>query len=184
MIALMEKAGVYSLGIGIESGSDKILKLLHKNLDIRQIEKKVGLIKRISRIRVTGFFLIGHPDETEEDILKTIRFARRLKIDSASFSPLLPLPGSALYDEWKKKVDIPTVDWSRFLYYQFVPHISEISSKRLEALLKKANMSFYLRPRILIGFLGGVKTLTQFKILLKRAARILRWPLRSERAAF
>jgi radical SAM superfamily enzyme YgiQ (UPF0313 family) len=173
LLGLLERAGCYSFAIGIESGSDRILEKLEKRLKIKEIEEKVILVKRVSKIKVTGFFLIGHPDETEKDIRDSIDLALRLKLDRVSFSPLMPLPGSALYEEWKKKVSIDDVNWSKFLYYQFIPMMSKIAPEKLEKLLRTANMRFYLRPRILSSILSEIRTPRQLGMVLKRASKIM-----------
>lgn len=173
LLRLMERAGCYSFGIGIESGSDRILKSLQKALTVREIEEKTALVKRHTKIRMTGFFLIGHPEETEDDIRASIALALRLKLDRVSFSPLMPLPGSRIYDEWKARVDPAGAEWEKFLYYQFIPSLSPIRKERLEQLLKRANISFYLRPRIIWGLLSEVKTPYQLKMLARRAGKIL-----------
>lgn len=173
LLKLLERAGCYSFGIGIESGSDRILKLLKKDLDTNEIAEKVGLVKRLTGIRITGFFLMGHPEETEDDIMKSIELALRLKIDRVSFSPLMPLPGSELYEEWKDRINLKDVDLSKFLYYQFIPGFSPIDIKRLEKLLKEANLRFYLRAHILFGLLTEISAPYQLKVLFNRAKKIL-----------
>ena len=50
----------------------RVLKLMKKNDTIERIEEKVSLIKDNTRINITGFFLLGYPEESEEDILKKI----------------------------------------------------------------------------------------------------------------
>lgn len=173
LLQLMERAGCYSLGIGIESGSDRILKKLKKNLVAKDIEEKTRLIKAHTKIRVTGFFLIGHPEETEDDIRKTMSLGLRLPLDRASFSPLMPLPGSEIYDEWKGRVDFDNVDWNRFLHYQFIPSVSPLPLETLERYQKTANARFYIRPHIWLGLLGEVRSPCQFKMLIGRACKIL-----------
>jgi radical SAM superfamily enzyme YgiQ (UPF0313 family) len=173
MLLSMERSGCYSFGLGIESGSNRVLKLMKKNDTIERIEEKVSLIKDNTRINITGFFLLGYPEESEEDILKTLRFSKRLRIDKASFSPVMPLPGSEIYEAWKKKIRTDSPDWGKFLYYQFVPQVSDIPDKKLEGYLKKALFGFYFRPRIIMGILQEVKTPHQFKVLLKRAKTVL-----------
>ena len=68
LLQLMERAGCYSLAVGIESGSQRILDLMKKDLTIEEIEYKVALIKRVTKIKVTGFFIIGYPGETKDEI--------------------------------------------------------------------------------------------------------------------
>lgn len=173
MLVAMEKSGCYSIAVGIESGSDSVLKKMKKNLTIVEIEKKIKLIKDTTHISVTGFFLIGYPGETEDDINKTIRLSRRIRIDKASFSPVMPLPGSEIYSDWKKKIDDSSLIWDRFLYYQIVPLVSDIDEKKLKKYIRKALVGFYGRFSIIIGMLMEIRTATQLKILLKRIKTVL-----------
>ena len=172
VLSRMEQSGCYSISFGIESGSNRVLRAMKKNLTIEEIEAKIVMIKKSSRMNVTGFFLIGYPGETEEDIRETLRFSRRLKIDKASFSPVMPLPGSEIYRGWKKKIGATPIDWKRFLYYQFIPFVSDVDEKKLKRYIKMAVWGFYIRPRIIIGILREIKTFHQVKVLLKRARTI------------
>ncbi|MCX5705624.1 MAG: radical SAM protein [Candidatus Omnitrophica bacterium] len=173
MLVKMEESGCYSFALGIESGSDRVLKMMKKNVTVEEIERQVSLIKDTTKINITGFFLIGYPGESEEDIRQTIKFSQRLRIDKASFSPVMPLPGSELYDIWKKKINTDSPDWGKFLYYQIVPQVSEIDDTKLNRYLKKAVLQFYLRPNIIMGILKEIKTAHQLKVLLKRARTVL-----------
>ncbi|UCE07590.1 MAG: B12-binding domain-containing radical SAM protein, partial [bacterium] len=102
VLPLMEKAGFYSMAVGIESGSDKILQLMKKRTSVKVIKEKIDLIKKHTNIKLTGFFLMGYPEETETDILETISFATSLNIDKASFMFVMPLPGTELWNTYKQ----------------------------------------------------------------------------------
>lgn len=170
MVKLMEKAGFYSMAVGIESGSDRILALMKKNLSKKTIKEKIDLIKKYTRINLTGFFLMGYPGETEGEILETIDFAKSLKLDKASFMFLMPLPGSELWDLYKQgKRDI---DWNNFFYYRIVEGMSDIAAEDLRRLHKKAVLEFYLRPKIIIGIISEIRTFTQIRILAGRLYNI------------
>ena len=168
----MERAGFYSLAVGIESGSDRILRLMKKNLTRKVIREKIDLIKSCTRMRVSGFFLIGYPGETEEEIGETTSFARSLKIDLASFLITMPLPGSPLWDEFTKH-HYPVSDWSNFLPSRVVPGLSNIPAGKLKKLQKKATLSFYLRPRIIGRILREMKRPRQLKAIGGRLMDIL-----------
>ncbi len=165
----MEQAGFYSVAVGIESGSNKILKSMKKFLDVDKIKEKIDLIKEHTNIKITGFFLIGSPGETEEDILDTIKFAKELDIDKASFAFTMPLPATEIWKGWRKEKN--TTDYDSFFYYKIVP-LSGISEERLIKLYKKAILSFYMRPKIIFGLLSEIKTFNQTKILCKRVLNI------------
>lgn len=165
LLLLMERAGFYSFAIGIESGSDRILGIMKKGLDKKTIKEKVRLIKEHTKINITGFFLVGYPGESEDEILETIKFAKSLNIDKASFMFTMPLPGSELWDLYKDK---GSVNWADFFYYRIVKGFTEIPEERLKQLHKKAVREFYLRPKIIFGLLKEIKTLSQIKMLVRR----------------
>ncbi|MCU0822421.1 MAG: B12-binding domain-containing radical SAM protein [Spirochaetes bacterium] len=96
-IILMKKAGLVQVDLGIESGSPKILKILRKEISIKEIYSSVDLLRKHG-IKVSGFFMIGVPGETEADIAETLKLARNLNLDRGSVSIFTPLPGSELYD--------------------------------------------------------------------------------------
>lgn len=169
MLAAMESSGCYSVALGIESGSSRVLGMMRKSLRAEDMGAMVDMIKRNSRMSVTGFFLIGYPGETVDDIKKTLKLSRKLKLDKASFSPVMPLPGSQIYGEWKKRLGGRAVSWDKFLYYQIVPFVSDIQPALLSKYLKKAVVGFYMRPRVILGLLREIKTQDQIKALFKRA---------------
>lgn len=96
-LALMKRAGLSQIDLGIESGSPKSLIRLNKQITVDQIREKVKLAKKF--VRVFGFFMIGIPGENEEDVQETFEFAKSLELDRWSWSIYSPLPGSPLYDE-------------------------------------------------------------------------------------
>ncbi|MDY6853608.1 MAG: radical SAM protein [Thermodesulfobacteriota bacterium] len=96
-LARMAEAGLVQIDLGIESGSSKTLKTLRKAISPKQVRKVIKMAKNY--VRISGFFMIGVPGETEEDIDMTFRLAQDLELDSASISIFAPLPGSTLYDE-------------------------------------------------------------------------------------
>ena len=138
---------------------------------IKDIRDKIELIKRCTKLRLTGFFLIGYPGETESEILETINFAKFLNLDKASFTFVMPLHGTDLEDIYKKKKE-GAINWENFFYYRIVEGLSDIPMERLARLHKKAILEFYLRPKIIFGLLGELKTLSQIKIITQRAISI------------
>ncbi len=90
----MEKAGCYSVAVGIESGSQRILDLMRKQTTLNDLILKVRLIRKLTSWHITGFFILGYPGETSEEMEATIRLSRRLPLDKANFGILMPLPGT------------------------------------------------------------------------------------------
>ncbi len=105
MISLMAEAGCFEIAVGVESGSPRILKQIGKGTSLKSIKRCVEWAKK-ARILIRGYFIIGMPDETEEDLRLTEQFAEELELDEYGFSLLCPYPGTQMYDPEKHgKVD-------------------------------------------------------------------------------
>jgi radical SAM superfamily enzyme YgiQ (UPF0313 family) len=100
---------------GIESGSQKILDRLRKEQTLEEIESAVSNAKKAGIEIVHGFFVVGIPDETEEDLRATFKFASRIRVDSFGFNRLCVYRGTPL---WKEYVERGLVndkdDWYKY----------------------------------------------------------------------
>ena len=102
-MALMSKANCKALMFGIEAGTQKVLDRLGKKQTLGQIEYAVDEAKKNGIERTHGFFLIGSPGETKEDIMESFRFAARLKLDTFNFGRLCVYRGTPLWNEYVEK---------------------------------------------------------------------------------
>jgi radical SAM superfamily enzyme YgiQ (UPF0313 family) len=114
-LPLMVRANCTSLAFGIEAGTQKILDRLGKKQTLAQIEHAVSEGKRHGIKRIHGFFLIGSPGETEEDMLESFRFAARLKLDTFGFNRLCVYRGTSLWREYVERGIIDDErDWDKW----------------------------------------------------------------------
>ncbi len=97
LLRVMKSAGCNSIKVGIETGNERLLKLINKNTTLTQARKAARLIKK-SGIHWTGYFMMGLPSETREETFRTLQFMRELKPDFASLSVYEPFPGTKLFD--------------------------------------------------------------------------------------
>lgn len=93
---LLRRAGCKRLYVGIESGSDKILKYYHKRYKAAQVPEAVKNARR-EGIEVVGYFVVGSPIETEDDYRETVDMAVGLNLDMVSAYPMMPYPGTASF---------------------------------------------------------------------------------------
>jgi radical SAM superfamily enzyme YgiQ (UPF0313 family) len=111
----MAKAHCRTLMFGIESGSQKILDRLKKEQTLAQVETAVNNAKEAGIDIVHGFFVVGNPDETEEDMRQTFRFASKLRIDSFGFNRLCVYRGTPLWQEYIRRGLVNDMtDWYKY----------------------------------------------------------------------
>lgn len=148
-LKLMKKAGCYSVAVGIESGSDRILKHMKKNLTKSYIKKQVDLIRKVG-IETTGLFILGYPAETRKDILQTISFAKSLNLTKAAFSVFRPLPGSEMWGYLVNQGKLDNSHLNNMSYYRTESnYMKNVSQEDFSKLQKKAFLDFYFRPKII-----------------------------------
>jgi radical SAM superfamily enzyme YgiQ (UPF0313 family) len=157
----MERSGCYSVAVGMESGSQRVLDLMNKKLKAREIEKGVNLIKSASRMWVHAFIILGFPGETEEDIRETIRLATRIPLDSADFFLFSPHPGTPVWNELKTNGRLDELSLDNFYYENPVEGLSQVSAGRLRFFQKYAYFSFYLLTTRFIRGLFRIRTIRQ-----------------------
>jgi anaerobic magnesium-protoporphyrin IX monomethyl ester cyclase len=115
LFPIMAKAHCRTLMFGIESGSQKILDRLKKEQTLDQIEAAVECAKKAGIEIVHGFFVVGNPDETKEDLRQTFKFASRIRIDSFGFNRLCVYRGTPLWREYVQRgLVADATDWYKY----------------------------------------------------------------------
>jgi magnesium-protoporphyrin IX monomethyl ester (oxidative) cyclase len=163
LVEEMESAGCYDISFGIESGVQRLLDIVKKGNCLGRIEEAIKTVKNNTEIKVSGLFILGLPGEAYQDTLQTINFAKRLPLDMAQFSILVPYPGSPIFYELSEKGEIDiglredgTLDtsvWLRYSPYVFdtvndpIWVTPDLTSALLKRLQKKALREFYFRPK-------------------------------------
>jgi len=89
----MKEAGCVHIGLGIESGNEKILDSLNKGITLAKIKSAVAAAKKAG-LPVEGYFILGHPDETKKTALDTINLAVKLNPEYPVFGIMTPYPGT------------------------------------------------------------------------------------------
>jgi len=100
IIFAMKKSGLSVVTVGIESGSDRILKLIKKGQDKEKIRQGIKLLNKF-KIDWHAFFMIGFPFEEEADIFETKQFMRELNPTRVELSIFTPYPGCEMFEEAK-----------------------------------------------------------------------------------
>lgn len=131
--ALLKSMNVKSVALGLESGSDRILSYLKKGtVTVKQNEKAVNTLKK-QKINAIASFIIGSPSETKGEILQTLWFLKRSKLDGGETYVLLPLPGTELWDYGVQKGLLNDyMNWDNFeMYFEDNPEKRVILANKL-----------------------------------------------------
>ena len=111
----LARSGCRTVMFGIESGSQKILDRMKKEQTLQEVENAVNNAKKAGIEIVHGFFVVGIPDETEEDLRETFRFASRIRIDSFGFNRLCVYRGTPLWQEYVRRGLVSdSRDWYKY----------------------------------------------------------------------
>ena len=176
MLIVLKEAGCVRIHYGIESANQRILEILRKGITVEQAEKVIKMTKDVE-IETLAYFMIGNPTETREEILNTIKFAKKLNPDYCHFSVTTPFPATPLYelglekgifnDYWKEFAANPTKD--------FVPQLWEenLNREELIKLLEYAYKSFYVRPTYIFYSLLKTRSLAELTKMAKAGMGVL-----------
>lgn len=119
MCKLIDRMNVKDIAIGFESQSPKILNYLKKGTTtVEQNQRSVDLLKKSGLVKndliLTGYFMIGTPNETREDMMMTLDFIKRNPIDTMEICVTTPLPGTELWEYAKQRNLVSNnMDWDK-----------------------------------------------------------------------
>jgi radical SAM superfamily enzyme YgiQ (UPF0313 family) len=99
----LKRAGCDIVWVGAESGSQKILDAMEKGTKVEQIREATQKLHQAG-VKVGFFLQFGYPDESREDIEKTLQLVRDCQPDDIGISVSYPLPGTTFYERIKDQL--------------------------------------------------------------------------------
>ena len=155
LLLAMKAAGCWEIHYGFESGNQRLLDLIHKDITLEQAREAVSWTKEAG-IEIKGFFMLGLPTETEAESRQTIDFAKSLGIAWAQFTLTVPFPGTPMFEMAKQSGRFLDRKWENYQTWAgwagiepvYVPENREIGE--IQTLQQKALREFYLRPSVLV----------------------------------
>jgi anaerobic magnesium-protoporphyrin IX monomethyl ester cyclase len=144
----MRNAGCVRVFFGIESGNDRVLGLMNKQITVKQARRAVYTAKSAG-LQVGAFFIVGYPGESDRTVLDTLRFASGLPLDYLSFTLPYPIPGTALFERVQGNGGVAVEDWEEPKNWSLIRHKllyeAGFSEAKLKLGIAKAHMQFYGR---------------------------------------
>jgi len=135
IVSGLKRMGVVSVGMGLESGNGRVLTWLKgPGITVEQNRNAVKMLQS-SGIMANASFVIGAPDETEEEILDTLDFIKSVGLGLFDVYVLTPFPGTPVWDLAKERglvSDGSDMDWSRLnVNFEVAPQQAIILSGKL-----------------------------------------------------
>jgi len=115
-IKTMADSGCVEIGMGVESGSDKILSIVNKGETVETIKTAIKMLKD-SGIRIKGYFIVGLPGETQSTLDETRMFLEEMNFDDVDIKIYQPFPGTPIWNN-RNSYDIQwdDIDFIKMFY--------------------------------------------------------------------
>ncbi len=167
LLQKMKEAGCWAILYGAESGVQKNLDTLQKNITLAQIRNAVKWAKETG-IRPYTPFMFGIPGETFEDGLETVRFACSIDSRYVNFNTLTPFPGTTIYNDIDRYGTMEhDSDKFTFQHAAFVP--KSMTKEEIIKLREIAFKKFYSRPSYIAKRIFSIRNWYDITTLLKGA---------------
>lgn len=133
---MMYDAGCRWLEFGVESGSKTTLARMKKGMKLSRVEEDLQICREIGIITLC-YFIVGFPEETEEELKETCRLVNKIDYTRFVCSYFSPLPGSEIFDKLVEEGRITPVksmkeSMKTHILYSPKPNLSNVKTLDLK----------------------------------------------------
>ncbi len=111
VVTLLKRAGAFRIWIGAESGSQKVIDLMDRRVDVDHVKAMIQETRK-QGLEAGTFIMVGYPGETEEDIKLTVDYLKDANPHHFTITVAYPIKGTSLYKE-VEKLQTKTLDWEK-----------------------------------------------------------------------
>ncbi len=178
LLRAMSDAGCDRIHYGVESGNDRMIKVIKKNHSVARVEEAFRAT-RAAGMETLAYFIIGQQTETASDIQDSIDLAKRLDPNYVHFTIFCPYPGTAIYQEGLERGILERDVWRDFSRdprpgYELPVWEENFTRQELREMLVKCYKQFYLRPGHLVKSVSRIRSAGEFKRKFKAGLSVLK----------
>jgi radical SAM superfamily enzyme YgiQ (UPF0313 family) len=170
LLDLMAKSGCYMVFVGLESINPATLKAYNKSQTVEGMKECVVNFHKFG-IKVHGMFVFGSEEDHYQVIRDTVKFSRRLDLDSLQYLILTPVPGTPFYKEMEAQNRIICRDWSQYDGHHTVFQPRQFTPYELQMETNRAMKKFYSWPSVIQRLIAR----DLFFAKIKAYGRIILW---------
>ena len=163
-LRLLHKSGLRLVKLGVESGNQYTLNRIRKSVQIKQIERAIGLLRQAD-IQVHANLMVGFPWETRENAYHTIEWIKKCNPNQAQFSMVIPYPWTDLASECQSNSYYVLEAKNYDNYDARLPmlRMDGMTSEEVIQLYKDCWSKFYFNPKYIFNHLRGLRHLEGIK---------------------
>lgn len=182
LLLKLKEAGCFAIAVGFESGSNETLKKIKKGTTVEDNLKAAKLIKQ-SGIPLFGFFMIGFPWETKEDIINTLKFIFKTDPDFIELHIAMPYFGTELYSQCLQYNTINSTAWGNDYFSPNTIGTQTVPMDEIKKLKSKYLIKFYLRPKYIFKkFTSCIQKPVILKNYIKYGIRLIKNTIKSQKS--
>lgn len=154
LVRLMKRAGCHTLYIGFETVNPDSLEEMKKKQTVEEITQAVKVLRK-NRIHIHGMFVYGFDQDDWKTVKKTVRFAKKAKLNTTQFLILTPAPGSEFYEKVASENRIQFRDWTLYDGHHAVFRPARLSIFDLQKAQIFSHKKFYSMKQTVKKFFKG-----------------------------
>ena len=144
-LSRLRQAGTVFLSFAVETGSPRLQKQIKKNIRLDKIKKNIEIAHALG-MHTHGFFMIGFPGETREEMQMTVDFMLASKLHTCALFVVMPFEGTELGAISKEMGNGPVTDLTMNYHTKEFVNLTDVPSAQINRIRRKAWLRFYLNP--------------------------------------
>lgn len=144
-ITKLRQAGCIFIAFAVETATPRLQKMLRKNIKLDKIRRNISLARKAGII-CQGFFMLGFPTETREELEATVDFAVNSDLHAAQLFMVNPFEGTELAQMAVALGKPIHTKWEATYMSEGFTNLTDLSDKELDGIRRRGLRRFWLKP--------------------------------------
>lgn len=171
LLKIMKASNCKKIAFGVESGSPRVLKNTLKKIKLDDIKEAFRITKKLN-ILTQAFFMVGHPDESPEDVEATEKLIAEIDPEFLFLSIVVPYPGTPNFEYMRENGLLTHTDWGSFVFFgdSVAWRTHYFSGRELVEIRKRISRNFYFRFSFILKKFLSIRSMKEMIYMIKGAS--------------